>query len=253
MTSHALDEARERLRPHVERARDFSGWMNFPSTKLVGQELPWSYSQRVRELLADAASVLDMGTGGGERFATYVQGFTGRVVATEEWPPNVPIASERLRSLGAQVVHSRSLVMPFAGASFDLVLNRHEELEPAEVARVLRPGGSVLTQQVEGDNWTELRPFFPRKTDFGDHFARYCDEFEEHGLTVRHAQEFDRIIAYESLGDLVFMLCITPWTIPDFDPLGADLPALLEAERRLSKPDGIVVTEGRYMVEARKP
>ncbi len=49
------------------------------------------------------------------------------------------------------------------------------------------------------------------------------------------------------------MLCIAPWEVPDFDPLGADLAALLELERELTTPDGLVLTDGRYIIEARKP
>ena len=49
------------------------------------------------------------------------------------------------------------------------------------------------------------------------------------------------------------MLCVTPWTIPDFDPLGDDLEALLELERTLSTPDGVVLTQGHSLIEAKKP
>ena len=108
-----------------------------------------------------------MGTGGGECFSEICRGHDGLAVATEEWPPNVPVASARLSAIGAPVVHASSLHLPFGAASFDLVLDRHEELYPAEVARILAPGGRFLTQQVGSDNWRELWDYFPRITDFG--------------------------------------------------------------------------------------
>ncbi len=40
---------------------------------------------------------------------------------------------------------------------FDLILNRHESYHPGEIARVLAPGGTFLTQQVGGDELGELR------------------------------------------------------------------------------------------------
>jgi hypothetical protein len=249
----SLNQARERLRPHVESASRFTGWMDFPPTKLISDDLPWSYSQRVRELLPDSGTVLDIGTGGAERLASYLNGYSGRVVATEEWSTNVPVAAETLRPLGGAVVHCMDARQPFVDASFHLILDRHSELDPVDVARMLKPGGTVLTQQVNGDCWPELRSFFPRKTDNGDIFRRYRDGFAASGLRVRRAEEHDRVTAYESLGALVYMLCITPWTIPDFDPLGNDLQALLEAERALTTADGVVVTEGRMIIEAQKP
>jgi hypothetical protein len=119
--------------------------------------------------MATAQSVLDMGTGGGERFSELLQGYGGRAMATELWHVNAPIGAARLKPLGGELVRCHSKELPIAGESIDLVLNRHEELDPAEVARVLRPGGRVFTQQV-WNHWKELRRFIPRHTDFGDHF-----------------------------------------------------------------------------------
>lgn len=247
-----LNQARNRLKSFVEDAGTFTGWTDFPASKLIAEEKPWSYSHRVLELLAGSTAVLDIGTGGAERLAGYLKGYSGRVVATEEWPANVPIAKRALRTLGGSVIHCQDARQPFSEASFDLVLNRHSELDPADVARILRPGGTVLTQQVDGDNWPELRPFFPRKSHFGDIFDRYRDGFSAAGLELCRAEQHNRVVAYEGLGAMVTMLCIAPWTIPDFDPLGADLPALLEAERALTTPDGVVVSEGRSIIEATK-
>ena len=58
-----------------------------------------------------------------------------------DWPPNVPVAAARLAPMGVQVVHASGLRLPLADGSIDLVLNRHEELDPPDVARALRPGG----------------------------------------------------------------------------------------------------------------
>jgi hypothetical protein len=208
--------------------------------------------ERARQLMASAASVLDLGTGGGERFGEMLRGFRGRAVATEEWAVNAPLAAGRLRPSGADVLWCSALSLPLVNESFELVLDRHEALEPAEVARVLAPGGTVLTQQV----WNyanELARFFPRRTDFGDHFHRYQEGFGAAGLEVADARTHAWRDAYESLGDLVYMLSIAPWEVPDFDPLGEDLEALLDLERQLSTPDGIVMSSGSYIIEARKP
>ena len=50
--------------------------------------------------------------------------------------------------------------MPFEDSRFDVVLNRHELDDPAEVFRVLRPGGVFLTQQVDGRDSEETHALF---------------------------------------------------------------------------------------------
>jgi Methyltransferase domain len=116
--------------------------------------------------MTSASSVLDMGTGGGERFGELLTGFGGRAVATEEWHVNAPIAAAYLRPLGCHLVRGQSVVLPFRDGSFDLVLNRHEDLDPDQVARVLKRGGIVLTQQAFM-LWKEMNRFF-----LGESFSR---------------------------------------------------------------------------------
>ena len=71
-------------------------------------------------------------------------------MATESWPPNVAVAGARLRPLGAHVVAvADAPTLPFADASFDLVTSRHPVVVLwDEIARVLRPGGTYLSQQI---------------------------------------------------------------------------------------------------------
>lgn len=240
------------LRPYVERAKRLTGFeLEFEPVRL-GPPLPWNFQARARELLAGARSVLDMGTGGGEIFSEILEGYEVFAVATEPWLPNVPVAARRLRAFGARVVHAHSLTLPFAHEVFDLVLNRHEELDPAEVARVLAPGGRVLTQQVRSDNWKELRAFFPRMTDFGPHFERYQDGFRASGLVIERAETHEMPAAFRNIGEIAYMLTALPWEVPDFD-VELDIGALVALEKALRRPEGIVVTEGRYLIEAYKP
>jgi len=247
-------EAVSRLRPFTERARVFAGWsFDDVAPKPIGPGLPWDYRRRATDLVDRASFVLDMGTGGGELFADLCQGHRGRAVATEPWHVNAPIAKGRLSPLGVEVVCAHSLHLPFREGVFDLVLNRHEELDPAEVGRVLARGGRILTQQVGRNNWRELRAFFPRMQDFGPLFEQHVSGFRRAGLTIVQAEARDIRVAYRGLGEVVYMLCVTPWTIPHFDPLGQDLKALLRLEERLATRDGLVLTESRFLIEAAKP
>ena len=148
------------LRPYVDKARRMKGWSLDTQTASLGPETPWNYDERARELLTGAGVVLDMGTGGGERFSRICDGYDARAVATEAWPPNVPVAAARLAPLGISLLHAHGLSLPLADGSIDLVLNRHEELDPGDVAKFLAPGGRVLTQQIGRNHWRELRTVF---------------------------------------------------------------------------------------------
>jgi hypothetical protein len=89
-------------------------------------------------------------------------------VATEAWPPNVPIAAARLRPLGIPLVQDECAPdnigqdntergrLPFRDGAFALVANRHEAFLAAEVNRVLSPGGVFITQQTDFHSYDDL-------------------------------------------------------------------------------------------------
>jgi SAM-dependent methyltransferase len=243
----------ESLRPYIERARQFSGWdFSNISVRRLGSAPSWSYPSLVREAAHLASSVLDMGTGGGEFLAEVSASLPARVVATEEWKVNVSVAKKHLAKLGIEIAECRSVQLPFKDASFDLVLNRHEELEPSEIARVLLPGGRVITQQVGRDNWKELRKHIPRTTDPGDHREQYAKGFQVAGLKIAANLVHDCKVAYATLGDFVFMLAVTPWTIPAFN-LEGDIDSLLSLAKECGTQNGLELTESRFLLIAEKP
>jgi hypothetical protein len=79
---------------------DFA-WLTARSSAAAA--LPWDYRAEVARRAAGAGSLLDMGTGGGEWLASLTP-HPARTVATEGWPPNVPVAARRLRPAGIPVV-----------------------------------------------------------------------------------------------------------------------------------------------------
>ncbi len=239
------------LRPYIERAGRFSGW-DFSALQVRDLEPgpPWDYEALARDYAGRAERVLDLGTGGGEVLSRIAAGLPARFTATEEWHVNAPVARDRLKPLGIDLLRCSSLSLPFRDATFDLVLSRHEALEPAEVARLLPPGGRVVTQQVGHQHLSELRSFFPRITDFGDHYVAYSLGFEKAGLSV-HGQKHSWKVAYATLGDLVFLLLVAPWTIPDFDPED-EIDTLLAVEDAYGTAEGIVLTEHRYLMVAER-
>ncbi len=240
------------LRPYAAEAHALEGWSLAHQPRPLGAPPPWDYERRARELAANAKTMLDLGTGGGEVLARILPGYAGRAVATEQWERNAPVAARRLKPLGVSVVRADSYELPFDAAAFDLVLDRHEALRPAEVARVLTPGGTVLTQQIRFDWYDELREAFPRMVFFEPHHETYPRGLEAAGLRVVNWQQHAQAMAFEQLGQIVYTMTAAPWSFPGFE-LDADLDPLLEFERTRRRPEGLILTDRRYMLEAHKP
>jgi SAM-dependent methyltransferase len=142
----------------------FTGWDFSWLGDRMRVESPWDYTQLVLDAARDAPDLLDMGTGGGEWLAGLPRR-PERTVATEAWPPNVPIAAHRLRACGVPVVWAEGATdnaeqetraaagrLAFRSGAFHVVVNRHEAFVAAEVARILAPGGRFVTQQVDNGN-----------------------------------------------------------------------------------------------------
>ncbi|GAB3432320.1 class I SAM-dependent methyltransferase [Flindersiella endophytica] len=241
-----------------------SSWQNDRSTR--GQilaawppfdaELPWSYEDRATAAMAASSATLDLDTGGGETLArVHEQAGTttpGRIVATEAWAPNVPVARERLEPLGIEVRHSGGPSLPATDAEFDLVLNRHGAFDPAELRRVLEPGGTFLSQQVGHDNDIELNAALDApRAEYSDNarFDRAISSLEQHGFEIIRAEESFTPFTFLDIGAIVFHLRIVSWQIPGFDVDTYD-QRLRELDRRVRSDGGFVVHHHRYFVEA---
>lgn len=249
------EAALERLRPWVERARRFEGWsFGELGARSLGPPQPWDYAEVVAEHARGAASVLDLGTGGGEVLAAMRPSLPARVVATEEWHVNAPVARRRLRPLGVEVIRARNDrgEIPCRDGSFDLVIDRHEAFDPADVARILRPEGWFVTQQVAAAQWAELRRRLPM-TDWSHVRPAMLDGLRAAGFEIARDEVHTERVAYPSLGEVVYLLAVSSaWELPGFG-LERYLDALLAVEADCSTGDGLVLTEGHYLIVARRP
>jgi SAM-dependent methyltransferase len=239
-----------------EEQQPFAGWdFSHLNGRMVEEQPPWSYPARAAELMRQASSVLDMGTGGGERLLELKEHWPAKVVVTENYPPNVKLATERLAPLGVRVVEV-SLTdadrLPFADGEFDLILNRHSDMNPGEVARVLAPGGTFLTQQVHGLWGQDLlavfdaEPLWPEET-----LAHTASRLEAAGLTIVTAEEWSGNFSFTDVGAIVYYLKAIPWLVPGFS-VETHLAPLLALQSRLESGQGLVFEAGKYLIEALK-
>jgi len=235
----------------------FAGWdFSHLRGRMIEERPPWSYPERAATLLRGATSALDMGTGGGERLLALREDWPPRVVATEDYGPNVALAAQRLAPHGAQVVWatlSEQDPLPFAEGAFDLVLNRHSALNPAEVARVLAPGGTLYTEQVHGLWAADLLAEFGATPQWPDSSPSRCvRRLAAADLRTVDAREWSGRLSFTDVGAMVYYLRAVPWLVPGFS-VERDLARLLALQERLERGAGLDFTARLYFIEALRP
>ena len=232
----------------------FSGWdFSFMSERWRESDLTWNYDQIVRSRFAHASSLLDMGTGGGERLSA-LQLLPSLTCATEDYPPNVPVAQARLAPLGVALVEAApGDRLPFADGAFELVINRHSSYSPPEVYRILRPGGSFITQQVGGQNNVQLNALLG-SAPFPFHdwtVANASHALAQAGLAIADQREEFPQTVFADIGAVVFYLRIISWQIPGFS-VEAYHDRLWALHQRMQEQGRLVIESHRFLIEARK-
>jgi len=230
---------------------DFS-WFEGRATE---ERPPWGYARLMAGRMARAGAALDIETGGGEVLAT-AAARPRLLVATESWPPNVAIARDRLRPLGAHVVAvTNAPTLPFVDASFDLVVSRHPVVVVwGEIARVLRPGGTYLAQHIGPGTNRELTDFMmgpqPVNPDRGPRRVRAAAEAA--GLRVLDLRSCALRVEFYDVAAVVCFLRKVLWTVPGFTP-DAYADRLRAMHEHIGRHGRFVSTARRLLVELRRP
>ena len=241
-----------------EEAEPFTGWdFSYLDNRMFEDQEPWSYTTRAQELMGQVTAVLDMDTGGGERLLEMRAAWPAKVVATEAYGPNVKLARERLVPLDVTVLDvdvDNEREMPFAAAGeFGLVLNRHSAFNSREIARILTPGGTFLTQQVHGLYAHDLlaafhvAPLWPDATP-----AFYLPRLRTAGLEIVMAEDWTGTLTFTDVGAIVYYLKAVPWSVPGFT-VATHLEQLLALQWRLDMEGKLVFAAKKYIIEAQKP
>lgn len=239
----------------IEESAAFQGWdFSHLDGRWRVEDTPWDYGSVVRAHLRPADMLLDMGTGGGEFLLTLGHP-PHQTCVTEGWPPNHALCQARLAPLGIRVEQ----VLPddqlrFGDALFDVIINRHESFDMAEVRRVLKPGGLFITQQVGGVNELELGRALV--SDFVHPFAHHTLAHnaaltEAAGFAVLDQREAFPHCIFDDVGAVVYYAKTIPWIFPDFS-VERYLPGLLRLQEQLETNGQIDATGHRFLLVARK-
>ena len=233
--------------------------------RLIADEPPWDFERACAEAMAGSASCLDMGTAGGERLRSLVRRvgsdrYAGAgtdtpsrkplVHASEGWKPNLEVATSALKDYGIEVREYDSEVdeaMPWPDGFFDLVMNRHESYDPAELARVLMPDCRFLTQQVDGTEANEFRRWFGGEPQAPEIRLEPClSDLEAQGFTIIDADEWTGTMEFADVEAVIEYLAYIPWDVPGFTVAGN----LEELDRLAARSSPIDVTQKRFRITA---
>jgi SAM-dependent methyltransferase len=219
--------------------------------------VPWDYLEVVRRYLRPTDRVLDLGTGGGEKllslalhFATAI-GIDASVAMVEDAQRNLAVSRASHVSFRAM----RAEELRFADVSFDVVLNRHSVTDVSEAVRVLRRGGTFITQQVGPRNTQNICSLFGCGVggEYGQEVeavAALAGAFTREGCRVVCLADYDVRYWFRDIESLVFWHKAIPMP-EDFD---------IEVHWRLVEktiadygtPQGIETNEHRELLIARK-
>ena len=236
------------------------GWdFSAVGDRMVEPQPPWDFDGLSIDALAATDSAVDMGTGGGEQLIRLVEALRARgadrpaLVATEGWPPNVPVATANLAPYGILVrVHDpdTGARMPLGDESLSLVLNRHEAYSPTEVNRVLRPGGRFLTQQVGSLDARETADWFGARPKAEWTLERASTALQDAGLTVAAADDFVGAYRFDSVTTLLRYFALVPWDLPEGFTVAGQLSALSALHRAAEAGTPIELTLHRWYLLA---
>jgi len=219
------------------------------------EDLPWDYRAEILSRLKPHHRLLDLDTGGGE-FLLELGHPHPLTAATEGYAPNVALCRSVFEPLGVDFrAADAGASLPFADASFDVVINRHGDLNAAEIFRVLRPGGWFITQQVGAENDRELVEMLLPSTPMPfpkQYLSIVSEQFRKAGFEIAEAQEAFRPIRFFDTGALVWFARIIEWEFPDF--------SVRKCEKQLHAADEAIAKKGfvegrihRFLMVARKP
>lgn len=252
------------LRRAAELVAPRHGW-DFSRMRDETGPAPWDYVEVVRRYLKPTDRVLDLGTGGGERFLALAPGFSSGIgidvsaemilAANENTPGNL---RDRI---AFAVMRSEELDLP--DSAFDVMLDRHAPFAPGEVARVLRSGGCFVTQQIGRNNmqnvfkafgWASSGAYWDAERSRAGLPPHSIDEaaraFVEHGCEVVARGFYDVEYHVHDIESLLFWLQSVP--LPEQFDVDRHLPLVHDLITRFAVPRGFATNEARDLLLVRK-
>ena len=263
---------------HIEWARNAPATPSTPTALFtdgladtpVGDRLTidapeWDYPALAREIvLRSQGAVLDIGTGNGEFFAGL--GPLPKGSAVTETGPAFLIARRRLERLGVDVRRAEpswngDMLLPFFDGQYSVVLSRFSTIDLDEVGRVLEPGGTFVTEQVDTRDGIVLNRALGVPLGWDPDAVTVdviSDGLVASGLEIVEAKEYAGTRTFTDLSSVLWYLRSAAWQVPDLAGLSPSAVARHEAGLRalhmhFATGNELVDEAPRILVTARRP
>jgi SAM-dependent methyltransferase len=136
------------------------------------------------------------------------------------------------------------------------VLASRSAFSPLEVARVLRPGGTLLTVQGgadwRGETLADALEGTPPEWTLPRYGWDVGESFRQAALRIVDWTEHAGTTRFHDIGAVVYLLLHLPWAIIDFD-LDRYRQRLYRLHQRMQREGGFVGRGYSYLIEAQKP
>jgi len=222
--------------------------------RCIEEPLPWDYRKTIQKYLEPQMQILDYDTGGGE-FLLSLQHSCDHTAATEGYPPNVTLCEKNLLPLGIDFRPCADPAnIPFPDECFDIILNRHGDMNPQELYRLLKKGGLFITQQVGSENDRDLvemvLPDAPKPFPHCN-LKEQKRAFQEAGFQILEEAEAFLPIRFYDVGAFVWFARIIEWEFPGFS-VDACYEQLLKLQKQIDTQGSFEGTIHRFLLVARK-
>ena len=239
-----------------EQIAHIHGWdfSHIDGRYMEGVDFPWDYRQVIEQYKTPKMKLLDIDTGGGEFLLSLGHPYEN-TAATENYPPNVKLCKETLLPLGIDFRQADGNgELPYPENSFDMVIDRHGDINPKEIHRVLKPGGVFVSQQVGAENDRELVELLCGNVPmpFPEQYAdKTGEKFRSVGFAILRQEECFRPIRFYDVGALVWFARIIQWEFPDFS-VDTHLQKLYNAQHILEETGSVEGRTHRFLLVAQK-
>jgi SAM-dependent methyltransferase len=234
------------------------GW-DFSRVRDEREPVPWDYAAVVRRYVKPSSQVLDVGTGGGERFLELAPYF-GAGVGVDVDPSMIRTAyanrgPRQRKRIGFQIADAGATAL--ADRRFDVVLNRHAIIDVTEVLRVLRPGGCFITQQPGPRNTANICAAFGcdpggmYTSDAAQEISSVIASFQKRACRIVCEAEYDVRYWFKDVPSLIFWHKAIP--IPEDFDIQKHWKQVAQIVDRYSGPKGIETNEHRLLLIVQKP
>lgn len=234
---------------------DFTGWdFSKLDGRWVCEGIPWDYDNLVKSYLKKNSKLLDIDTGGGELLLSFNHDYNLTYV-TEGYKPNVELCKKKLSPLGISLVEtSGDLELPFESNYFDLIICKHGEFNFSEVYRVLKPGGTFISQQVGGLNNNILsrkliKGFVPMYENHN--LGNFVKKLEGIGFNVSYSDEAYNESRFLDIEAIIYYAKVIQWEFPGFSIEGC-FNELMNLKYELNNKGFVSSKEHRFIVVAKK-